>query len=211
MHGGRRGGLHFRGGRAGWGRAILLGSLGQCCRGHADSNGDDDPSRRQLELFPHHHSERPFSKFGDRRWHHASRSRNGGMDDRVHQRGGNGRAGTLAERRGDSRRQGCETAAGQPVPQSEPPSGQTALDGRHRPVKLTGRLLVSHPLEVAELDRTAVLEGETLELGARISRRSCCSAAPAGSSAVVAGASGWLAAHRLAWKRARRAMRCATP
>ena len=70
---------------------------------------------------------------------------------------------------------GRETPAHQPVPQSEPASGQPALDGRHRPIELTGRLVVRHALEVAKLDRAAVLDGRRSTSSPTTSRRSRCS------------------------------------
>ncbi len=61
-------------------------------------------------------------------------------------------------------RGGRETSPRQPLPQSEPALGQPALDCRHRPVELPGRLVVRHPLEVAQLDRAPVLRRQPVQL-----------------------------------------------
>ena len=76
-----------------------------------------------------------------------------------------GRPGFAGEQRGHPDRDGDgpEAAPCQPLPQPEPAAGQSALDGRHRPVELPGRLVVRHPLEVAQLDRASILRRQPVQ------------------------------------------------
>ena len=95
----------------------------------------------------------------------------GKFDNRLRERPGGGCNDRASRELGEFQRDGCPwlrlrvawafrprrrrargRASCQPLPQPEPAPGQPALDRRHRPVELPGRLVISHPLEVAELD-----------------------------------------------------------
>ena len=112
--------------------------------------------RDQLELLPHHHLQHSFGKISDR-WverHGAARRCRRRPWIELARVEPTARASRVQRRRRRSR-DGTRRKASphQPLPQLEPARGQPALNRRHRPVELTGRVVVRHPLKVAQLDR----------------------------------------------------------
>ena len=135
-------------------------SMGQGRR--RDASDDNGCRHGHLQLLPHHQLKYLPHKTGDHWRHSVGPAWHGRVHDRPHKPRGNGRAGRFAKPGGQCRREG-RAAASQPAPEPEPASGQPALDGCQRPVKLTGCLFVSHALEIAQIDRAPVLERQAVD------------------------------------------------